>query len=110
MIATNTAPGKRDAVDRLAEVLLGLRAGTHARDEATLLAELIGLTNRIEGDRVVEVGEGDDHQREERDVHDVLRVDDVLVDEAGDLAAPTLAGTEERSRRSPAAAGSSWRR
>src|SRR6056297_142220 len=87
--------GQGDPVDRLAEVLLGLRPGPDTRDEATLASQLVGLTHRVEGDRVVEVRERDDHQREERDVDEVLRVHDVPVDEAGDLSAPPLAGTEE---------------
>ena len=84
-MAMNTAPGKRDPVDRLGQVALGLRAGTNAGDEAPLATELVGLAYRIEGDRVVEVGEGDDHHREQRHVHEVLAVDDVLVDEVGDV-------------------------
>ncbi len=80
MMAMNTAPGQRDPVDRLGQVGLGLRAGTHAGDEPALAADLVGLAHRIEGDRVVEVGEGDDQHREHRDVHDVLAVEDVLVD------------------------------
>ncbi len=63
---------QRDAVHGLAEVPLGLRTGAHAGDEAALLADLIGLAHRVEGDRVVEVGERDDEQGEDRDVHDVL--------------------------------------
>ena len=60
--------GQGDAVDDLGQVALGLRAGTDAGDEAALPADLIGLTDRVEGDRVVEVGEGDDQQREQGDV------------------------------------------
>ena len=36
-------------------------------------------TNGVEGDGVVEVGERDDHQREQHDVDEVLAVDQVLV-------------------------------
>ena len=66
MTAMNTAPGQRDPVDGLGEVALGLRAGAHAGDEPALAADLVGLAHRVEGDRVVEVGEGDDQQREQR--------------------------------------------
>src|SRR5918994_4085128 len=77
--------GQRDSVDRLREVGLGLWAGAHAGDEAALATDLVGLAHRVEGDRVVEVGEGDDQHREQRDVDDVLRVQDVLIDELLDL-------------------------
>ena len=81
MMAMRHGAGKRDAVDRLRKVPLGLRAGANAGDETTLAAELVGLADRIERDRVVEVGERDDQHGEDRDVHEVLRVHDVLVDE-----------------------------
>ena len=72
--------GQGDPVDDLGQVALGLRTGTDAGDEAALATDLVGLADRVEGDRVVEVGEGHDHQREQRDVHEVLAVDDVAVD------------------------------
>src|SRR6056297_2990397 len=87
--------GQRDPVDGLAQVALGLGAGTDTGDETALAPQLVGLTNRVEGDRVVEVGERHDHQREQRDVHEVLRVDDVLVDEPGDLTPPPFSRAEE---------------
>src|SRR4051812_41483907 len=48
--------GKGDPGQDLPEVALGLVAGADAGDEATLLADLIGLLVRVELDRRVEVG------------------------------------------------------
>src|SRR4249919_2824754 len=49
--------GKGDAVDGLGQIPLGLWAGSNTRDESALTTDLIRLADRVEGDRVVEVGE-----------------------------------------------------
>ena len=61
-------PGRVMRLRTFGEVALGLGSGSDARDEATLLAEVVGLLDRIEGDRRVEVREAEDQQAEEDQV------------------------------------------
>ena len=69
-----------DARQDAGQVALGWRTGADAGDEATLLADGVGLLGRVERDRRVEVGEADDHQAEEGEIHRRGRVDQVAVD------------------------------
>ena len=62
MTAMNRAPGSVMRLRILAQVALGLGPGPDAGDEAALLADLVGLLDRVEGDRGVEVREADDQQ------------------------------------------------
>ena len=55
----------------LAEVALGLGPGADAGDEPALLADVVRLLGRVEGDRRVEVREADDQQAVDDDVDDV---------------------------------------
>ena len=63
--AMNCRAREGDAGQDAGQVALGLRAGADTEDEATLLADGVGLLGRVERDRRVEVGEADDHQAEE---------------------------------------------
>ncbi len=108
MMAMKTAPGSVMRFRIFAQVALGLRTGPDAGDEATLLADLVGLLRRVEGDRVVEVGEADDQQAVQDEVHGVRRVEDVVVDEAAWQPLPSVGTTFDEQRRQ--VAGSSWRR
>ena len=73
--------GQGDAVEDLAEVPLGRRTGPDAGDEPALLADEVGLLVRVEGDRRVEVGEEDDQQAVDADVDEVVRLQQVVLDE-----------------------------
>jgi hypothetical protein len=73
---------KRDAAEDLGQVPLGLVAGSDARDEPALLADLVGLLVRIELDRRVEVGEGDDQDAVEGQVEGRRGPHQVVVDPA----------------------------
>src|SRR5688572_12050645 len=53
---------KREAGQDAVEVLRRRRAGPDARDVAAVLAELVGLVDRVELDSRVEVREDDDHE------------------------------------------------
>ena len=85
---------QRDAVDRLCKKRLGLWPWANARNKATLLAQLICLTDWVEGNRVVEVRERNDQQEENADVQHVLAVDHVVVNKAGNRTAPTFGASE----------------
>ena len=66
----------------------------NARNKATLLAQLICLTDWVEGNRVVEVRERNDQQEENADVQHVLAVDHVVVNKAGNRTAPTFGASQ----------------
>src|SRR4029078_6250760 len=76
--------GKRDAVEDLPEVALGRRTGPDAGNEPALLTDQVGLLMRVESDRRVEVGEEDDQQTVDADVDEVVRLQQVVLDEVVD--------------------------
>ena len=77
--------------DRIAQVPLGLDAGTDAGDEPTLLADLIGLAVRVELDRRVEVGEADDQHAVQTQVERAGAGLEVVVDELLHVVGPVAA-------------------
>ena len=71
--AMKSAPGSVMRLSVFGEVALGLGPGPDAGDEPALLAQVVGLLDRVEGDRRVEVREADDQQAEADEVERVRR-------------------------------------
>ena len=66
--ARKSAPAKRDAADDLGQVVLRRAARPDARDEAAVLAQLLGRLVGLERERRVEVREADRQQEVQDDV------------------------------------------
>ena len=66
----------------------------NAGNKATLLAQLICLTDWVEGNRVVEVRERNDQQEEDADIQQVLAVDHVVVNKTSNGTAPTFGASQ----------------
>jgi hypothetical protein len=95
-----------DAVEHLGEIALGGWPRTDAGDEATLLADDVGLLLRVERDGRIEVREEDDQERVETDVPPAVVVHEVVVDPLldadGCCRAPAIQEErQDRARESP---------
>ena len=66
--AQEEGAGEADAEDHLGQVVARRRARSDARDEAAVLAQLVGRLVGLEGEGGVEVGEADGQQEVEDDV------------------------------------------
>jgi hypothetical protein len=87
MAVRKSAPGQRDALDHLLDVLGRLRPGAHAGHEPALLLEVLRQVDRVEDDRRVEVREQHDQDGHEAEVQPRPGLQRV-----GDVARPGLPG------------------